>query len=157
MVEGIKDGSVKLQDEELLTLAQDKEALLGAITSAHESHMTKIYKKEAEMKAKEDARCKGAVAAAREKEFSRNRERLAEINTWMAAVSERVGHLKAELDSAEADDHDHHTARESLASRHSAHSTAPGSAPGTRGSIVAGPGDLGAGGGGKGVPPLPLG
>lgn len=45
MQEGLREGSIRVEDEELLALAQEKETFMTAVTGCHEGHVTKIYRK----------------------------------------------------------------------------------------------------------------
>jgi hypothetical protein len=45
LLAGLRDGTAKVDDDELLTLAADKDSLAGAITTSHEGHVAKIYRK----------------------------------------------------------------------------------------------------------------
>jgi hypothetical protein len=60
-------------------MVQDREALMGCITSSHELHVARILKAESDAKAALDASCSGVLAAAREEEMQRNRDTLEEV------------------------------------------------------------------------------
>lgn len=45
MQEGLREGSIRVEDEELLALVQEKETFMTAVTGCHEGHVTKIYRK----------------------------------------------------------------------------------------------------------------
>ena len=62
-----------------------------------------LIQQEAELRGREDTRCKGAVVAAREHEFRRNRERLDEVRAWLGSVMSRINGIRAELDNVEND------------------------------------------------------
>jgi len=78
------------------------------------------------MRGREDARCKGAVAAERTAELCRNRVRITELNAWLESVSARVEALDP-ADDARADDA--RSARDSMSSRGSTATSAIASRP----------------------------
>ena len=45
LLEALRDGSVMVEDEELLGLASDRDAMMGVISGCHEGHAARIYKR----------------------------------------------------------------------------------------------------------------
>lgn len=77
-------------EEELLSLLGDKEALLGVLGGSSEARVSRILKRESEMRQREERRCNGAVSAARQAELARNRARVLEIRALTAAAKKRA-------------------------------------------------------------------
>ena len=77
-------------DEELAALLSDREAVIGALLSANEARVARVLKREAELKAREEKRCSGAVTSARVDEHARNRRRVAEALAVGSACRQRV-------------------------------------------------------------------
>jgi hypothetical protein len=77
-------------DDELAALLVDREALVGACLGANEARVARVLKKEAELRAREEKRCAGAVAGERAAEYARNRGRVGEARAVAAACAARV-------------------------------------------------------------------
>lgn len=86
-------------DDELYALLADRDALFVALSTSHEAHLTRIAAAEAQLQAREDKRCNGAVGDMRAKELRRNRTRIAEIR---AMVDSGVARVDAALGEAAA-------------------------------------------------------
>lgn len=91
-------------DEELQALLSDKEAMMTALTTSSESRVSRILKREATLKAREEARCNGAVKGARMAEMQRNRARILEIKGIAAACTARA---QKEVPEAVVDEEEH--------------------------------------------------
>ena len=86
------------EDEDLLlTIAQDRDALLAAAAACREAQAATAFRAEAELRALEEQRCKGAVARAQEHEAARSRDCLHELALWGAGARDRVAALTARL------------------------------------------------------------
>lgn len=65
--------------DELASLLQERDSLLGAISGSHDAHVSVIIAREDALTAKENQRSKDALSSARAHEKTRNRERVQEI------------------------------------------------------------------------------
>lgn len=90
-------------DEELSSLLNDREAMLGVLAASADARVARILRREAELRAREDARCTGAVKAARAGELARNRARVVEIK---AVVAEAKARIARELTAAAEEEDD---------------------------------------------------
>lgn len=77
-------------DEELSSLLNDREAMLGVLAASSDARIARILRRESELRAREDARCTGAVRAARAAELARNRARVVEIRAVVEAAKARI-------------------------------------------------------------------
>jgi hypothetical protein len=77
-------------DEELAALLSDREAVIGTLLGANEARVARVLKREADLKAREEKRCAGAVTSARVDEHARNRRRVAEALAVGGACKQRV-------------------------------------------------------------------
>ncbi len=85
-------------DEDMRALAEDKEALMGALAGAHESRVARILTREAGLKGREEKRLSAVLVSARGDEFERNRERVKEVMAWEVASRGKVERaLRGEL------------------------------------------------------------
>lgn len=71
-------------------LLTDREALAASLASSHEGRLAAAAAAEASLREREEARCGGALRAARSEELRRNRARLTEIRQLVTAAAARV-------------------------------------------------------------------
>ncbi len=90
LADAVKTGGDGGLDEELALLLTDREALNGACMGASEARVARVLKREAELRAREEKRCAGAVVGARTTEHARNRRRVEQARALGAACAARV-------------------------------------------------------------------
>lgn len=90
LADAVKTGGDGGLDEELALLLADREALNGACMGASEARVARVLKREAELRAREEKRCAGAVVGARTTEHARNRRRVEQARALGAACAARV-------------------------------------------------------------------
>jgi len=78
--------------------------MMTALTTSSESRVSRILKREATVKAREEARCNGTVKGARMAEVQRNRARILEIKGIAAACTARA---QKEVPDAVVDEEEH--------------------------------------------------